>query len=83
MDDVEITICDECIPYNENDSDDEFEEYQRTNLTRRMKRRRCLYYTSYVVTISFIISMFCWTYFVISEEDKVSESIQMEAMNHE
>ena len=73
-DDDEITICDECIPYESNDSDEEFEEYERTNLTKRMKRRQCLYYTSYVVTVSFIVTMFYWTYYVIANEDELSQN---------
>lgn len=71
MEDLDITVCDEdCLPYKEADDDKDDEEwdvefgrYKKPN--KRNYRRRCLYNTSAVATIVFVIGMFYWSYYVM------------------
>ena len=73
MDHIEFGIYDNCIQYESDDSDDEYDEQYTTNLTKRAKIKKCLYYTYYMATASFLISLFYWSYIIILQEDKMNQ----------
>ena len=60
---ISITICDDF-------SDMVYVE--RLNNSKRISRRESIYFTSTVVTVLFLISMFYWTYIVLNELDETS-----------
>jgi hypothetical protein len=58
--DVSITICDDCLDDYYNDS-------------KINRRRECIYYSSAVFTVGFLISLFFWCYVIILEMDKIDK----------
>lgn len=63
--DVSITIFDDCMELMDMDY-----VYDESN---RNMRRECIYYSSAVFSVGFLISLFFWCYVVILDMEKMEE----------
>ncbi len=63
--DISITFCDDCMEVM--DMDGAYED----NI--RVRRRECIYYSSTIFTVGFLIGLFIWCYIIISSMDKLEE----------
>jgi hypothetical protein len=68
---IDITVCDEdCLNYNEIE-DDKYDEEWDEELGKYTKphivnhRRRCLYNTSFLFTILFVVGICYWSYYIV------------------
>ena len=62
---ISITVCDDCMDIM--DVGDVYDD------TIRVRRRECIYFSSAVLSVIFLGSLFMWCYIIIMDMDKLEE----------